>query len=125
MRRGAGRLLLQPVDDERRIEGAALIIFERAAHRFDVGGVEPVAGDDVAAVAVIVTEVDRNLRRERVVCEAAAVDLAANLLEPVRPCGQPHLAAEIIGGARGDDVERARSEEHTSELQSLMRISYA
>src|SRR3546814_16325223 len=88
-------------DDERRIEGAALIIFGRAAHRFDVGGVEPVAGDDVAAVAVIVTEVDRNIRRERVVCEAAAVDLAANLLEPVRPCGQPPL----------------RSEEHTYALQ--------
>src|SRR3546814_7357285 len=30
-------------------------------------------------------------------------------------------AAEATGG----DVERARSEEHTSELQSLMRISYA
>src|SRR3546814_3242933 len=25
----------------------------------------------------------------------------------------------------GDSIERARSEEHTSELQSLMRISYA
>src|SRR3546814_3546565 len=88
MRRGAGRLLLQPVDDERRIEGAALIIFERAAHRFDVGGVEPDADDDVAAIAVIVTEVDRNLRRERDVCEA-------------------------------------RSEDHTSELPSLMRPPYA
>src|SRR3546814_5135198 len=28
-------------------------------------------------------------------------------------------------GARGHGPERARSEEHTSELQSLMRISYA
>src|SRR3546814_9663814 len=28
-------------------------------------------------------------------------------------------------GERRHDVERARSEEHTSELQSLMRISYA
>src|SRR3546814_1835772 len=26
---------------------------------------------------------------------------------------------------RGDEIERPRSEEHTSELQSLMRISYA
>src|SRR3546814_8245135 len=30
-----------------------------------------------------------------------------------------------IGGHRGDDIVLARSEEHTSELQSLMRISYA
>src|SRR3546814_3829141 len=28
-------------------------------------------------------------------------------------------------GSRGNARERARSEEHTSELQSLMRISYA
>src|SRR3546814_6820178 len=29
------------------------------------------------------------------------------------------------GGAGGADAQRRRSEEHTSELQSLMRISYA
>src|SRR3546814_18181254 len=100
MRRGAGRLLLQPVDDERRIEGAALIIFERAAHRFDVGGVEPVAGDDVAAVAVIVTEVDRNLSRERVVCEAAAVSIAANLRSEERRVGKRGVRYVRYGGAR-------------------------
>src|SRR3546814_7679780 len=33
------------------------------------------------------------------------------------------LAAEAI--AHGDDAGHGRSEEHTSELQSLMRISYA
>src|SRR3546814_5559756 len=32
---------------------------------------------------------------------------------------------DIGSGPRGVNVERARSEEHTSELQSLMRISYA
>src|SRR3546814_4087098 len=36
--------------------------------------------------------------------------------EPPRPTRSPQSARE---------VERARSEEHTSELQSLMRISYA
>src|SRR3546814_8180776 len=30
-----------------------------------------------------------------------------------------------IGGARRDEEKSRRSEEHTSELQSLMRISYA
>src|SRR3546814_7047718 len=37
------------------------------------------------------------------------------------------IANRIVGEARiaGDMAERVRSEEHTSELQSLMRISYA
>src|SRR3546814_8676092 len=35
---------------------------------------------------------------------------------------QRHARSWLIGGAK---VGRARSEEHTSELQSLMRISYA
>src|SRR3546814_20629084 len=61
---------------------------ERAAHRFDVGAAQAVAGDDVAAVTVIIAEIDRDLGRELAVGEA-------------------------------------RSEEHTSKLQSLMRISYA
>src|SRR3546814_13113119 len=39
------------------------------------------------------------------------------------PC-RGHLAVQV--GRRLDDTERQRrSEEHTSELQSLMRISYA
>src|SRR3546814_10313059 len=47
---------------------------------------------------------------------------------------QPHLALDRAGAVGGDHehpvaagfvVEGARSEEHTSELQSLMRISYA
>src|SRR3546814_2458565 len=38
----------------------------------------------------------------------------------------PHMQ-EWIGGAQAEDwvIEEFRSEEHTSELQSLMRISYA
>src|SRR3546814_5068939 len=51
---------------------------------------------------------------------------------PDRLCGLPRHHAQLgerIGGVRLDlepDAEfRLRSEEHTSELQSLMRISYA
>src|SRR3546814_7885004 len=44
------------------------------------------------------------------------------LLFPVL-CGNPHLAFQQGHGA--DAAFHARSEEHTSELQSLMRISYA
>src|SRR3546814_10360623 len=41
-----------------------------------------------------------------------------------RPFGVVRLAADPVRGADGV-VQRLRSEEHTSELQSLMRISYA
>src|SRR3546814_6217474 len=37
--------------------------------------------------------------------------------------GQPHAERQLV--ARPETVEQRRSEEHTSELQSLMRISYA
>src|SRR3546814_6627824 len=37
--------------------------------------------------------------------------------------GQQHHAGDLVGDREGD--EAGRSEEHTSELQSLMRISYA
>src|SRR3546814_1534020 len=37
----------------------------------------------------------------------------------------PRAAPFLIGGALGVPLGVARSEEHTSELQSLMRISYA
>src|SRR3546814_2796959 len=43
------------------------------------------------------------------------------------PLALPSTAAEAIAGAHAPAVEGfdMRSEEHTSELQSLMRISYA
>src|SRR3546814_6171068 len=36
-----------------------------------------------------------------------------------------HTQADRVIGGVSEEVERVRSEEHTSELQSLMRISYA
>src|SRR3546814_2166647 len=45
----------------------------------------------------------------------AGAGLARSRIEREQPC---------VGGGR-DDLLGARSEEHTSELQSLMRISYA
>src|SRR3546814_2254454 len=41
--------------------------------------------------------------------------------DPVRRIGRRHDTGRIVAG----DRRHARSEEHTSELQSLMRISYA
>src|SRR3546814_5181706 len=37
----------------------------------------------------------------------------------------PFIHASLVTGGSGRHGERVRSEEHTSELQSLMRISYA
>src|SRR3546814_2346827 len=38
---------------------------------------------------------------------------------------RPHLRARRLEREKGSDRHHPRSEEHTSELQSLMRISYA
>src|SRR3546814_19689696 len=46
-----------------------------------------------------------------------------NRIEPA--VGQTSPGRQVAGGLGRDIVDRARSEEHTSELQSLMRISYA
>src|SRR3546814_1298431 len=42
-----------------------------------------------------------------------------------RRAGDAGILAPAIGGRAGGPGRRVRSEEHTSELQSLMRISYA
>src|SRR3546814_2376588 len=48
-----------------------------------------------------------------------------------RPAGReygrpPYISVDMVGGlVEGIDAPDMRSEEHTSELQSLMRISYA
>src|SRR3546814_3564997 len=55
----------------------------------------------------------------------------SNGVPPNRKPAGPGRCIPLQGGIRGDDrasvstVPRRRSEEHTSELQSLMRISYA
>src|SRR3546814_9800230 len=56
---------------------------------------------------------------------ASTVEERENLFRTVRILNllRSHMAA-IIGGAH-DGISAIRSEEHTSELQSLMRISYA
>src|SRR3546814_7644614 len=43
----------------------------------------------------------------------------------IRHCAHPYRRRGIAGAAEGGEFGGRRSEEHTSELQSLMRISYA
>src|SRR3546814_2093363 len=49
--------------------------------------------------------------------QAAPADISASIRRTIRPKPQGHAPAS--------PSPRVRSEEHTSELQSLMRISYA
>src|SRR3546814_5317178 len=53
---------------------------------------------------------------------APAADVQGPAPDPVR---RPALGAGQAGPAAAGDRKAHRSEEHTSELQSLMRISYA
>src|SRR3546814_5293383 len=87
------------------------------------------------AVAIAVVEVDDNFCvRARVEHMPARLEFGAQLDEvedlavehrPHRACG---VVDRLVAGGQVDDRKsrvRQRSEEHTSELQSLMRISYA
>src|SRR3546814_9065716 len=58
---------------------------------------------------------------------APAADAAAGAIGPALLLAQRHVQARGKGSAqhRVEGFARDRSEEHTSELQSLMRISYA
>src|SRR3546814_1817764 len=73
--------------------------------------------------------VDRVFLLEGAGLVAADEAEAANLARQVgqRELHRPGLAVEVVEAEPGEvaDQHVARSEEHTSELQSLMRISYA
>src|SRR3546814_968466 len=100
-----------------------------------LGHVDPVAGGREAdAVGRVGREDDLLARRavDRRVVHAGAV---AGALEAHAVVGEPEAAVGVEhdvvrrpqrpGGARGVEGRDLRSEEHTSELQSLMRNSYA
>src|SRR3546814_6999340 len=55
---------------------------------------------------------------------AGAAGLAALIADPARWAGR-RVGLPICGGNIDPRILSSRSEEHTSELQSLMRISYA
>src|SRR3546814_975658 len=85
--------------------------------------------EDAVAIAgaVNASEQDDGLAEAVVVARAALADpeMEAHELETVR-ANLTNLTANLIAAAGGEGLDRfGRSEEHTSELQSLMRISYA
>src|SRR3546814_10772270 len=87
--------------------------------------------------AALAPRVERHLAANGMPARLADVDGAAGFAtgrlldhmrqdKKVRDGRLVFILAEAIGRAvQRDDVAPARSEEHTSELQSLMRISYA
>src|SRR3546814_1840186 len=56
---------------------------------------------------------------------AKLIEGATRLQAIVAAKGPPSQVADLAHGLAGDLLKAYRSEEHTSELQSLMRISYA
>src|SRR3546814_11628151 len=67
----------------------------------------------------------RLLHDEVVVDLVDPVDLGGDAPGAVLGGLRVHEAAQLHLALQGGDVDLKRSEEHTSELQSLMRISYA
>src|SRR3546814_7127522 len=86
-------------------------------------------GGIVAEIGLHIDHVGAALRRD---VPEFADHRAGDALPPVRPChGQvvdvdlAALLLELGQHVGGDPADHLRSEEHTSELQSLMRLSYA
>src|SRR3546814_3190295 len=68
---------------------------------------------------------DLHARRERVVGRGELVGRVDRRVEDVGQLVAVRGAEELIGVVGAGVVPHERSEKHTSELQSLMRISYA
>src|SRR3546814_2690104 len=62
------------------------------------------------------------IQRRRMESEAGVLQ---QRIETLSIRGRRLQALEWVGGKEKEGIEAKRSEEHTSELQSLMRISYA
>src|SRR3546814_10355873 len=92
-------------------------------------GARPDQRGDGDIVALAELEHQRRRNAERVGDQLDRV--AEGDFEQLRRAVFVHIVAEALARLRrgleprGIDIELARSEEHTSELQSLMRISYA
>src|SRR3546814_8713032 len=90
---------------------------------------------DGLAEALVVLDTDRPAVRDVAGGDRDDPGLVLHDLQrsaPLRLPGQPPPSLPVLVGVRGQsfgkqvgDGEAGRSEEHTSELQSLMRISYA
>src|SRR3546814_10431673 len=110
------RVVAQPVGAQAglRVEGAEVAAHERSGARFGQArmAARAVGGEHVVAA------------RDRAVAEAP-FEVGNQVAVVVARVGLHGLAFVLARFAQVGGVGPARSEEHTSELQSLMRISYA
>src|SRR3546814_1415285 len=100
-----------------------LFVLERAdgRHRDDVGDPGPLEGVDVGPVVDVGRAVAVAAAVARQEHQPLAVHLAEQqLVRRLTEARRHGLPARVL-----QTVDLVRSEEHTSELQSLMRISYA
>src|SRR3546814_5579608 len=74
-------------------------------------------------IAAIVERIEA-ARDERVI-DGSHRDQPRTEMGGCKPKRGEHQEEVVLGNAKLDMLSRLRSEEHTSELQSLMRISYA
>src|SRR3546814_1154968 len=83
-------------------------------------------GEAVGVEIALLAELDRlleQLRRQPALLVDAAAD--AQVHRPVEPRHRRHDGRADLAQIAQELVDALRSEEHTSELQSLMRLSYA
>src|SRR3546814_1239319 len=88
--------------------------FRKGEGRFELAGALGADADDLAVV-----DVEATLADEVVVDHRVEVRVVHDVV---------HMAVDVVvhpARRDGEEVRKARSEEHTSELPSLMRISYA
>src|SRR3546814_10198068 len=94
----------------------------------DVGGIEPVVSDGRFRVEAGRTPVHERRRADRRLARKTPVEERAGIAAKVEIKPGRHFHQEVVRVLPIDErfaIRRLRSEEHTSELQSLMRISYA
>src|SRR3546814_1138830 len=103
-----------------------LLFIERRAQLVEPGDFEIAADAHVAAVRLQLAEQQAQQRGLAGAVRADDADLVAAQYRR-REVADDGLAADGVAEVLrlGDQLAGARSEEHTSELQSLMRISYA
>src|SRR3546814_1353444 len=86
----------------------------------------PLTGDNLELVRPVRVAADQDRLQDALRLDRFRERIDRRLVEVVTRLESAW--AQVLDGhglARADLVERGRSEEHTSELQSLMRISYA
>src|SRR3546814_4906775 len=105
-------------------DGARLLVemFDRSALLHDFIGAHRCIADEHQLI--VGAELVEHVHRRRSGGEAAAVVLPHALIGAVVEIEELQML-ELAGGGGEPFLAQPRSEEHTSELQSLMRISYA